>query len=222
MKQKLPIQVFSNKQRKGIEYMIGYVKGILEEIEEDCVIVDVNGLGIRILTGGALASQMLAPGSEVKIYTYTYVKEDAFQLYGFISKDELSLFKKLITVSGIGPKGAASILSAFSAEDLRYAIYAGDIKTISKAPGIGKKTAERLVLELKDKVELDYQADTLLGQLADETVGSTEPNNRKDAIDALTALGYSSMDAAKAVKQADPNADMDAEDILKAALKYLM
>ncbi|MCI6035596.1 MAG: Holliday junction branch migration protein RuvA [Firmicutes bacterium] len=202
--------------------MIGYVKGILEEIEEDCVIVDVNGLGIRILTGGALASQMLVPGSEVKIYTYTYVKEDAFQLYGFISKDELSLFKKLITVSGIGPKGAASILSAFSAEDLRYAIYAGDIKTISKAPGIGKKTAERLVLELKDKVELDYQADTLLGQLADETVGSTEPNNRKDAIDALTALGYSSMDAAKAVKQADPNADMDAEDILKAALKYLM
>lgn len=202
--------------------MIGYVKGILEEIEEDCVIVDVNGLGIRILTGGALASQMLAPGSEVKIYTYTYVKEDAFQLYGFISKDELSLFKKLITVSGIGPKGAASILSAFSAEDLRYAIYAGDIKTISKAPGIGKKTAERLVLELKDKVELDYQADTLLGQLADETVGSTEPNNRKDAIDALTALGYSSMDAAKAVNQADPNADMDAEDILKAALKYLM
>ena len=200
--------------------MIGYVKGILEEIEEDCVIVDVNGLGIRILTGGALASQMLVPGSEVKIYTYTYVKEDAFQLYGFISKDELSLFKKLITVSGIGPKGAASILSAFSAEDLRYAIYAGDIKTISKAPGIGKKTAERLVLELKDKVELDYQADTLLGQLADETVGSTEPNNRKDAIDALTALGYSSMDAAKAVKQADPNADMDAEDILKAALKY--
>ena len=202
--------------------MIGYVKGILEEIEEDCVIVDVNGLGIRILTGGALASQMLVPGSEVKIYTYTYVKEDAFQLYGFISKDELSLFKKLITVSGIGPKGAASILSAFSAEDLRYAIYAGDIKTISKAPGIGKKTAERLVLELKDKVELDYQADTLLGQLADETVGSTEPNNRKDAIDALTALGYSSMDAAKAVKQADPNADMGAEDILKAALKYLM
>ena len=202
--------------------MIGYVKGILEEIEEDCVIVDVNGLGIRILTGGALASQMLASGSEVKIYTYTYVKEDAFQLYGFISKDELSLFKKLITVSGIGPKGAASILSAFSAEDLRYAIYAGDIKTISKAPGIGKKTAERLVLELKDKVELDYQADTLLGQLADETVGSTEPNNRKDAIDALTALGYSSMDAAKAVKQADPNADMDAEGILKAALKYLM
>ena len=202
--------------------MIGYVKGILEEIEEDCVIVDVNGLGIRILTGGALASQMLTLGSEVKIYTYTYVKEDAFQLYGFISKDELSLFKKLITVSGIGPKGAASILSAFSAEDLRYAIYAGDIKTISKAPGIGKKTAERLVLELKDKVELDYQADTLLGQLADESVGSAEPNNRRDAIEALTALGYSNMDAAKAVKQADPNADMDVEDILKAALKYLM
>lgn len=202
--------------------MIGYVKGILEEIEEDCVIVDVNGLGIRILTGGALASQMMALGSEVKIYTYTYVKEDAFQLYGFISKDELSLFKKLITVSGIGPKGAASILSAFSAEDLRYAIYAGDIKTISKAPGIGKKTAERLVLELKDKVELDYQADTLLGQLADESMGSAEPNNRRDAIEALTALGYSNMDAAKAVKQANPNADMDVEDILKAALKYLM
>ena len=202
--------------------MIGYVKGILEEIEEDCVIVDVNGLGIRILTGGGAGIADAGTGSEVKIYTYTYVKEDAFQLYGFISKDELSLFKKLITVSGIGPKGAASILSAFSAEDLRCAIYAEISRRFPKHRALGKKTAERLVLELKDKVELDYQADTLLGQLADETVGSTEPNNRKDAIDALTALGYSSMDAAKAVKQADPNADMDAEDILKAALKYLM
>ena len=199
--------------------MIGYVKGILEEIEEDCVIVDVNGLGIRILTGGALASQMLAPGSEVKIYTYTYVKEDAFQLYGFISKDELSLFKKLITVSGIGPKGAASILSAFSAEDLRYAIYAGDIKTISKAPGIGKKTAERLVLELKDKVAKGFVDGISLEDVAGASADTQASQGSSQAIAALVSLGYSQSEAALAVSKID--AALPVEEIIKLALRSM-
>lgn len=202
--------------------MIGYVSGKLAEIEEEYVIVDVNGIGIRVLLGAAFLCEMPAIGSQIKIYTYTYVKEDAFLLYGFRSKDELSLFKQLITVSGVGPKSGLGILSVLSADDLRFAIYAGDAKTIAKAPGIGKKTAERLVLELKGKVNLaDNESDTLLEQIA--TISAEEPKrNRKDAIDALTALGYSSMEAAKAVKSVNPSDDMDVEDILKQALKFLL
>lgn len=202
--------------------MIGYVSGKLAEIEEEYVIVDVNGIGIRVLLGAAFLCEMPAIGSQIKIYTYTYVKEDAFLLYGFRSKDELSLFKQLITVSGVGPKSGLGILSVLSADDLRFAIYAGDAKTIAKAPGIGKKTAERLVLELKGKVNLaDSESDILLEQIA--TTSAEEPKrNRKDAIDALTALGYSSMEAAKAVKSVNPSDDMDVEDILKQALKFLL
>lgn len=202
--------------------MIGYVSGKLAEIEEEYVIVDVNGIGIRVLLGAAFLCEMPAIGSQIKIYTYTYVKEDAFLLYGFRSKDELSLFKQLITVSGVGPKSGLGILSVLSADDLRFAIYAGDAKTIAKAPGIGKKTAERLVLELKGKVNLaDSESDILLEQIA--TSSAEEPKrNRKDAIDALTALGYSSMEAAKAVKSVNPSDDMDVEDILKQALKFLL
>lgn len=202
--------------------MIGYVSGKLAEIEEEYVIVDVNGIGIRVLLGAAFLCEMPAIGSQIKIYTYTYVKEDAFLLYGFRSKDELSLFKQLITVSGVGPKSGLGILSVLSADDLRFAIYAGDAKTIAKAPGIGKKTAERLVLELKGKVNLaDSESVTLLEQIA--TTFAEEPKrNRKDAIDALTALGYSSMEAAKAVKSVNPSDDMDVEDILKQALKFLL
>lgn len=202
--------------------MIGYVKGILAEKDEESATVDVNGIGIRILVGATFLCNMPSVGSQIKIYTYTYVKEDAFLLYGFRSKDELSLFKLLITVSGVGPKSGLGILSVLSADDLRFAIYAGDAKTIAKAPGIGKKTAERLVLELKGKINLtDNDGDTLLSQI--ETPSLEDSNrNRKDAIDALTALGYSSMEAAKAVKNVNPSEDMDVETILKQALKYLI
>ena len=118
--------------------MIGYVKGTLEEIEETSVILDVGGMGIRIYISGDFLCQLPSYGSEMKIYTYTNVKEDSFTLYGFRNKDELELFKKLISVSGIGPKGGLSILSVLSADDLRFAIYSGDVKSIAKAPGIGR------------------------------------------------------------------------------------
>ena len=205
--------------------MIGYVKGTLEEIEENAVILDVGGMGIRIYISGDYLCQLPSYGSEMKIYTYTNVKEDSFTLYGFRNKDELELFKKLISVSGIGPKGGLSILSVLSADDLRFAIYSGDVKSIAKAPGIGKKTAERVVLELKDKVSLeDNSADTLLsqiGQAPDHTM-SEFAGKRKDAIDALTALGYSGSDAARAVKQVNPTEEMSVEEILKASLRYLL
>lgn len=205
--------------------MIGYVKGSLEEIEENAVILDVGGMGIRIYISGDFLCQLPSYGSEMKIYTYTNVKEDSFTLYGFRNKDELELFKKLISVSGIGPKGGLSILSVLSAEDLRFAIYSGDVKSIAKAPGIGKKTAERVVLELKDKVSLnDNSADRLLTQIgqAEDSAMSEFAGKRKDAIDALAALGYSGTDAARAVKQVNPTEEMSVEEILKASLRYLL
>lgn len=205
--------------------MIGYVKGLVEEIEENAVILDVGGMGIRIYVSGEFLCQLSPYGSEMKIYTYTNVKEDSFTLYGFRNKDELDLFKKLISVSGIGPKGGLSILSVLSADDLRFAIYSGDVKSIAKAPGIGKKTAERVVLELKDKISLeDSSADTLLSQIgqAPDYAMSEFAGKRKDAIDALTALGYSGSDAARAVKQVNPSEEMSVEEILKASLRYLL
>jgi len=205
--------------------MIGYVKGTLEEIEENAVILDVGGMGIRVYISGGFLCQLPSYGTEMKIYTYTNVKEDSFTLYGFRNKDELELFKKLISVSGIGPKGGLAILSVMSADDLRFAIYSGDVKSISKAPGIGKKTAERVVLELKDKVSLaDNSADNLLSEIgrADDNAMSEFAGKRKDAIDALTALGYSGTDAARAVKQVNPTEEMSVEEILKASLRFLL
>lgn len=203
--------------------MIGYVSGTLAEVEEEYIIIDVNGLGIRVLLGASFLCEMPAIGTNMKVYTYTYVKEDAFLLYGFRSKDELSLFKLLIGVSGVGPKSALGVLSVLSADDLRFAIYAGDAKTIAKAPGIGKKTAERLVLELKGKVSIeDNSSDSLLSEIASSDLEQEPRRNRKDAIEALVALGYSNMEAAKAVKSVNPTEDMEVEDILKQSLKYLM
>lgn len=205
--------------------MIGYVKGTLEEIEENAVVLDVGGMGIRIYLGASFLCELPSYGIEMKIYTYTNVKEDSFTLYGFRNKDELELFKKLISVSGIGPKGGLAILSVMSADDLRFAIYSADVKSIAKAPGIGKKTAERVVLELKDKVSLeDNSADNLLSQIgrAQDNSMSEFAGKRKDAIDALTALGYNGTDAARAVKQVNPTDEMSVEEILKASLRYLL
>ena len=136
-------------------------------------------------------------GSEVKIYTYLYVKEDILNLYGFMSKEDLYIFKLLITVNGIGPKGALGILSTISPDDLRFAVLAGDIKTISKAPGIGQKTAQKLIIELKDKLSLEeaFEIKRSKGMPASDIL-----DNRNEAVLALTALGYGQAESMKAVK----------------------
>ena len=205
--------------------MIAYIKGILTEMREDSIVVEASGIGYNILVPATVLEQLPPPGSEVKIHTYTYVREDAFLLYGFASRDDLNIFKQCITVSGIGPKGALAILSVMDADALRFAILAGDAKTVSKAPGIGAKTAQRLILELKDKVRLE---DTLAGlqdrSLEKDADGSTSGMNssaKKEAVEALVALGYSSTEALKAVNQIESVKDMDSEAILKAALKNL-
>lgn len=205
--------------------MIAYIKGILTEMREDSIVVEASGIGYNILVPATVLEQLPPPGSEVKIHTYTYVREDAFLLYGFSGRDDLNIFKQCITVSGIGPKGALAILSVMDADALRFAILAGDAKTVSKAPGIGAKTAQRLILELKDKVRLE---DTLAGlqerSLEKDAAGSTSGMNssaKKEAVEALVALGYSSTEALKAVNQIESVKDMDSEAILKAALKNL-
>ena len=135
--------------------MYSYIKGTLEEISEDQIVVENHGIGYNIRISARMLDVLPTRGEEIKIYTYLYVKEDAFSLFGFPSRDELEMFKLLINVSGIGPKGGLAVLSVLSANDLRYAIVAEDVKTISKAPGVGSKTAKRLIIELKDKIDLE-------------------------------------------------------------------
>lgn len=198
--------------------MYAYIKGRLMETDEDNVVVEVGGIGYNVKMAADGISCLPQIGSEITLYTYTSVREDAIWLYGFITREELTMFKLLITVSGIGPKGAQAVLSAIRVEDLRYAIYTGDVKKISKAPGVGAKTAQRIVLDLKDKISFDEVLGTDHVKMPEvEAYGE----NRKEAIEALTALGYAPSDAAKVIN-AVPDADkLDVEQLLKAALKQL-
>lgn len=200
--------------------MISYIRGEIASKEEDKVIVDVGGIGYAVFMPGRIMSELPEIGSEVKIHTYLNVKEDAMQLFGFLSRDDLNVFKLVITVNGIGPKGGLSILSQLSANDLRYAVMSNDVKAISASQGIGKKTAEKLILELKDKLKLE---DVLNQNDFTETSSVSEGVNdvQKDAVSALVALGYSNTEAVKAVRQVSAGPDSDVEDILKQALKFL-
>ncbi|MBQ7658013.1 MAG: Holliday junction branch migration protein RuvA [Butyrivibrio sp.] len=205
--------------------MIAYVNGILESIEEGLAIVDVGGIGMNVFISGSTMDRMPGIGEAVKLYTYTSVKEDSFTLYGFLSRDELSLFKMLISVNGIGPKGGLSILSVMTPDDLRFAIMAGDSGTISKAPGVGKKTAERITLELRDKIKAT-EDDMLRSSSAvtlDDLTGEAS-SARDEAVAALVALGYNSSDAMKAVRKVlaeNDSASDDTEMLLKLALKEI-
>jgi len=203
--------------------MISYIKGELAALEEDKVIVDVGGVGYGIFMPVQSMGMLPPVGNEVKLYTYLNVKEDAMQLFGFLTRDALHVFKLLIGVSGIGPKGGQSILSVLSPDDLRFAVMAGDIKAISSAPGIGKKTAEKLIVELRDKLSIE---DTLRSPEIDGDVmlrgqGQLSAEIQSEAVQALVALGYGSTEALKAVKQVELTEDMKVEDVLKLALKYM-
>lgn len=205
--------------------MIASLRGkILSISPEGMIVLDVNGIGFEVLTSvSAAESLQRSAGDEVTVFTYMYVREDAMLLYGFQTRDELALFRMLITVSGIGPKGALSLLSALGADALRFAILSGDSRTIAKAPGIGKKTAERLVIDLRDKMELragsgEESDDLAAGVFHEEGDGS----ETSDAVAALTALGYSRTDAVKAVRQAEKDGLSGTEALLKGALRYIM
>ncbi len=200
--------------------MIGFVKGILDTVREDRIYVDNNGIGFEILVPGSVASALPQVGNEVKIYTYTYVREDILQLYGFLTRDELEMFKLLITVNGIGPKVGLGILSAMNVDSLRFAILADDARSIAKAPGIGAKTASKLILELKDKCHLEDILEPS-GELAEPENTTADNEARNEAIQALVALGYTATEASTAVRKVKAAEDMTVEDILKQSLKEI-
>lgn len=197
--------------------MYAYIKGVIADITEDNLVLECNNIGYNIRIPLSVAQRLPGVGAEIKIYTYTSVREDAINLFGFLSKDDLEIYKKLITVNGIGPKGALSILSAMSADDLRFAILAGDAKAIAKAPGIGNKSAERIILDLRDKIEI--AADPSASNSVLTTGSSINSDAKNEALEAMTALGYSPAEALKAIKQVDITGDMDSGAILKLALK---
>lgn len=200
--------------------MFAYLKGILADISEDNCVIDVHDIGYNVKISTQTMSALPGIGEVVKIYTYTNVKEDTFQLFGFLRKDELDLFKVLITVNGIGPKGALSLLSAMDVDLLRMAIVSQDVKLLSKAPGIGKRTAERLILELKDKLSITTtMIDREIQQYQSTPV--TDSANKKEAVDALVALGYGHAESMKAVNQIEGADTMDVGALLKAALQKI-
>ena len=200
--------------------MYAYFKGKLAYVGEDSIILDVHDVGYRILLSPTSIAFLPQIGEFVQLYTYTSVREDAIWLYGFLNHDDLEIFKKCITVSGIGPKGAMAILSVMDANSLRFAIISGDAKAIAQAPGIGIKTAQRLILELKDKISIE---DTLVNKEANGVRMTAElrSSNMDEALEALVALGYSSSEALKAIKNVENASEMDVELLLKAALKNM-
>lgn len=202
--------------------MIAHVKGIVEDIYEDRIVIDVNGFGVNVFVTNSVLSETNL-GDNIKLFTYTLVREDTFNLYGFLKREELFIFKKLITVNGIGPKAGISLLSILDADSLRFAILSGDTKLIASAPGIGKKTAEKVILELKDKLKWD---DNLINiEVNNKRIDSNVISNNSsinEAINALMALGYNPKEAHVAVNGVSVTDDMDVEAILKAALSNLM
>ena len=200
--------------------MIAFVRGTAVDMTENSVIVEAGGIGYEIYMTGTDLSR-IHMGEEVKIHTYFNVREDAMQLYGFRSKDDLQMFKLLRGVNGVGPKAAVGVLAGITADELRFAILSDDVKTLSKAPGIGKKTAQKLILELKDKMKLEDAFELKLAHEQEKAVAGLGEisDGRQEAVEALVALGYSSTDALRAVRKVTDVAPDDVEGLLKAALK---
>ena len=200
--------------------MISFIRGKIVDSSETSLILENGGIGYEIFMTGASMEKALREKEEIKIHTYFHIREDAMQLYGFLTKDDLQIFRLLLGVNGIGPKAALGILAALSADELRFAVLSDDVKTISRAPGIGKKTAQKLILELKDKLKLEDAFEEKLSHVeADAEVSSFDGS--KEAVEALVALGYSSTEALRAVRKVTDVSPDDVEGILKAALKNL-
>lgn len=208
-------------EMNGDDGMIAYIKGELEEIREDAVVVSNHGMGYELRVPGTVLAGLPPVGSEVKLYTYLYIREDLLVLYGFLTRDELKVFQLLITVSGIGPKGALAILSKVTTDELRFAVLTDDVKLISSVPGIGAKTAGKLIIELKDKLSVgeDILDGPAVPGAALSDGGAGELKN--DVVMALVALGYSNSEAVRAVKQVGSVQGMDSDALLSAALRKI-
>ena len=201
--------------------MYSYISGTVAAVKEDCIILDNSGIGYRIFMPSS-ALDVVNRGMETKVYTFFSVREDAMQLFGFLSEDDLEIFKMLIGVSGIGPKGALAVLGVLSADDLRFAVLSDDAAAISKAPGIGKKTAQKVIIELRDRLNL-LDAFEKKAQKAGPAGLPSSENTENEAVLALTALGYTSAEALKAVRKASEAAEFsDTSKLVSAALREMI
>lgn len=201
--------------------MYAYIKGKIEDMDAERVVIEANNIGYNVFVPSGVMSAIGYTGREVKLYTYLNVKEDAFTLFGFLTKEDLELFKLLITVNGIGPKGAMGILGALSADDLRFAIMSGDSKTISSAPGIGAKTAQKIIIELKDKLKSEaFIKNSGLGDNGADII--SDGDIVSEAALALTSLGYGQTEALRAIKQCDTDNIDTVEQLIKEALKKMI
>lgn len=207
--------------------MISFIHGILCEIGENHIVVEASGVGYGIFVPATVLPQLPPLSEEVRIYTHFSVREDGQSLYGFLYKEDREMFRQLLSVNGVGPKGALGILSVLRPDDLRMAIITGDAKALSRAPGIGAKTAQRVILDLKDKIDAAAVLANPGGVSADELSGGAagsmflSGSASAEAIEALSALGYSRIEAGRAVRSLAVTDDMTAEEILKLALRKL-
>jgi Holliday junction DNA helicase RuvA len=194
--------------------VIAYIRGLIEEYGEDYIIIDNNGIGYYISMPINEIEKVKGQKGIVKINTYHYVREDSIDLFGFLEQESLNMFKLLLNISGVGPKAALSMLSSLSPQNMTLAIITGDEKTLCKAQGVGKKLAQRIILELKDKFK-NYD---FLSKDEGETI---QTNDSMEAINALMSLGYTRQEAALAIKKVDTEG-MEIEEIVRLALKALM
>ncbi|MCR5666966.1 MAG: Holliday junction branch migration protein RuvA [Eubacterium sp.] len=198
--------------------MYSYFIGTVAETETDHIVIETGNIGYEIYMPQREIAEIGVVGDKVKVYTYLYVREDTFMLYGFASRQSLRLFKLLITVNGIGPKAALAILTVLTASDLQFAILSEDAKSIAKAQGVGAKTAQRVVMELKDKVDLEEAFEEKSNEVSEANVNA---KSKAEAIDALEALGFSRSEALKAINSIGDITGEDVETIIKKALKEL-
>ena len=207
--------------------MIHFIHGTLSDVADGLVVVEAAGVGYGIHVPASVIGALPPIGEDIKIYTYFSLTQNGVDLYGFLSPEDRAMFTMLLTVSGIGPKGALGILSALTPDDLRMAIVTGDSKAISRAPGVGNKTAQRVVLELKDKLDATEVFSSALdhghGAVAAVDAGAAAGvyGAQKEAVEALVALGYSNVEASRAVKKVELSEGMTVDQILKASLKNL-
>ena len=201
--------------------MIGYITGELITVSKDGIIIEQGGIGYELMIPSSAINNLPSPGYQVKVYTYLHVREDILALYGYLSQDYLEVFKLLITVSGIGPKVALGVLSVHTPDDLRFAILSEDVKIITKAPGIGPKTAKKIILELKDKFKLDESFESRIAN-SENATSSNIVRVREETLEALLVLGYSRTDASNAIRSIEINDETTAEDALRQSLRNII
>ena len=203
--------------------MIRFIKGIVVDIEENFLILENHGIGYRIFTPASVLERYVRVGEEIKLHTYMNVREDGISLYGFRTKQAKEIFRLLIGISGVGPKAGMALLSALSVADIQMAVLSGDAKSLTKANGIGMKGAQRIIMELHDKIELESMLEPRDDQSVAESAGAVADEDITASVAmALVSLGYSQLEAMQAIRRVDAAQEMNTEELLKAALKKLI